>query len=297
MLKKLITIVAGLSFFCSASTATDDNYNIQNSENPFERNNALADYGFNEFQCNVFNEKSEIEALENFFIRSKQGNKAREYVENKLEEVKGLDDGKLTGLELATLAVDILRKDISRSHGNGLFTSKHEIPDYLEFMKKFSDGWKKKDPGAIVFSAVPDSTQTMDMFLSHPSKKYEGDCDDFSSALLVSYELMKDMSSTRNDSFHSRLSEGLKRHMLLGMTIQNHAMNVLLTYDEDYSSQKITPIEPQFYDYGSDTKIKGLDIRIKGNRLYLLTDYGQGKVQHEKIISIYSSRKCYYNDD
>ncbi|MBU2590153.1 MAG: hypothetical protein KKF52_03745 [Nanoarchaeota archaeon] len=253
---------------------------------------------FEEKECKIYNEKNNVELMNSFFARNKTGPIGKKYVKDMLKKIKKYDKDSLSELDLAVIAVDIFRKDISRTHGKGHYTLKHELSKPLEFLIKFRNNLdeinSKEMIYKIIYDSIPESTQTLDMFLSHESGKYEGDCDDFGRSLLTAYEMMKDLAKNGKDEFSSKLYNGLKRHRIIGLDIKGHAMNGLITYNEDFSIAVLEVIEPQIYLYGSE-KSKTLSDKLlfEDDKIYIVSKYKTGVLEKRIITELYSSEVCY----
>jgi len=229
-------------------------------------------------ECVVFNPEGRPVPMKDFFAESGKGYWGRKHVKNKLMELQELDSPDLSPVELAVKGVELLWKDLSVTDGKGSFTDKHEA-EIPELGKN-------------------DSTQTLDDFLMHESGKYEGDCEDFSRALVEEYELMKEMAKEGKDEFHSKLYQGLRRYVVIGLDVaghgEMHAMNASLLYSEDFSEMEVKIIEPQYFDYEKDGSIALEDLLfIQDGTAIVSRTYKDKKILNFLVWRVYNSHVCY----
>ena len=133
----------------------------------------------------------------------------------------------------------------------------------------------------------------MGQFIGHPGGLYEGDCDDFSTALLTSYEIMKDLAKAKEGEFYSRLSKGLRRYQVIGLNVEGHAMNASLTYGEDFSKAKVQIIEPQIFDFTKDDGVESIFILESGGLGAVSAVFRDSTNGSAIIWRIYNSNTCY----
>jgi len=252
---------------------------------------------FEEKNCELLNENNDKELMKSFFARNKTGLIGKKYVKDMIKKTKKFDKDSLSELDLAIIAVDLFRKDISRTHGKGFYTQKHEKGKKLEFIhifKNLDDLFSNNRVYRTEIGSLKDSTQTLDMLLSHKCGKYEGDCDDFGRSLLTAYEMMKDFAKNGEDNFSSKLYKGLQRHRIIGLDLKDHVINALITYNKDFTVATLEPIEPQIYMYESKKSDTLADkLLIEDNKIYLVSKYKTGKIEKKLITEIYSSEVCY----
>lgn len=171
------------------------------------------------------NQQGQLTTSMDIIKKSLEGPKAIRYVEKGLDDLEKLfNKGHLNPKNLAKTMVNRFHKDISMDCGNGYDTTNHE---------RFFD-----------------SMQTFDEFMSH-GKKYEGDCEDFTVALMTAYEIAREQTKQSKTKFSNTLYQQLLQYQIVGMAeIQpdkkiGHAINALIKYNNNFKKGTIIPIEPR----------------------------------------------------
>lgn len=196
--------------------------------------------------------------------KSIAGEKAKAYAEELAENAYTLkkEGGYKTTedkIKLAKDTIDAAREYIqTEAHGQGNYTLKYEYNKDKEKLKRFiieeelSEANKQKlwfYINTTTFSNG-DSVQTFDEFLEpKDGLKLAGDCDDFSMALTTIYHGLKDYAEANRgrDEFFDALAEGLDSYRIFSVGIDNHVLNLSVTYSDNPNFEiTMEAIEPQY---------------------------------------------------
>ncbi len=252
----------------------------------------------NKDQFDIVNQQGEYETVFEFIGRSKKDEGAIEYVEGKVSELKGLYDQQpsATDKDVGIGMIKMLWKDLSRQ-GNSFYSLADEIvkPKDIYISRYSEPDMMPFEPGAVTLG-VTDSSKTLAEFVTPAEDgKYHGDCDDFGRSLLTAYEIARDIACKSDGEFYEKMCSGLKHNQVIGVDIESHALNALISYNEDFSEAKITPFEPQLYKYKKEPIVD--TFIIKDGLLYrkFLGFNSKGKFidKERMVLFMYNSMRCY----
>jgi hypothetical protein len=234
---------------------------------------------------NVINKANNKESLPELIRRSIKEPAAQQYIADTMRKIENKVYGpnpSISPLELAVEGMKIPRGELANRIYN------------------LNQGVDKGDSTLTLAESLAEKKGIL--------RSIRGDCKDATTALLTTYEGLREMACKKrnNSKFHEKLCLGLLRYQMIGVYYskktdqlgnknRGHVFIGAITYDKNWGNFKITPVEPQS---PGTPQILGLSkedyfFTMHNNKLIHVDARFSDKINLHHITWVYNSHGVY----